>query len=67
MTTEIVTGRQPVAKRPRTRFLSGRRGRKVKEALLAYALLLPAFLIILVFGIFPPRLFCLPEHAARSE
>lgn len=53
MAAESVTGRQPVAKRPRTHFLTGRRGRKVKEALLAYALLFPAFLIILVFGIFP--------------
>ncbi len=53
MATETVTGQPPAVERPRTRFLSGRRGRKVKEALLAYALLLPAFLIILVFGIFP--------------
>ncbi len=33
--------------------MPGRRGQKVKEALLAYALLLPAFLIIFTFGIFP--------------
>ncbi len=53
MATETVTDRLLVAQQSRTRFLSGRRGRKVKEALLAYALLFPAFLIILVFGIFP--------------
>ncbi len=53
MATETVSGQQLAAKHPRTGLFSGRRGRKVKEALLAYALLLPAFLIILVFGIFP--------------
>lgn len=35
------------------RIFSGRQGRKIRENLLAYALLLPAFLIIFTFGIFP--------------
>jgi len=34
-------------------LLSGRKGRKVKEALVAYLFLLPAFLIILTFGLWP--------------
>jgi ABC-type sugar transport system permease subunit len=34
-------------------FFSGRRGRHMKESLLAYALLLPAFVIVFVFGLFP--------------
>jgi multiple sugar transport system permease protein len=34
-------------------FLGGRRGRRLKEALIAYLFLLPAFLIILVFGLWP--------------
>lgn len=35
------------------RLFMGHRGRKLREALTAYALLLPAFLIIFVFGLFP--------------
>lgn len=35
------------------RWLTGRRGRKTREALLAYAFLLPAILIIGTFGLFP--------------
>jgi multiple sugar transport system permease protein len=40
---------------PRSRFqlFSGRRGRKAKETILAYALLIPAFIIVFVFGLFP--------------
>lgn len=34
-------------------IFTGRRGRKLKENILAYALLFPAFLIIFTFGIFP--------------
>ena len=34
-------------------LFAGRRGRRLKDALTAYALLLPAFLIIFVFGLFP--------------
>lgn len=53
MATETVGKQAPVARHQRTSLLSGRRRKKVKEALLAYALLLPAFLIIFVFGLFP--------------
>ncbi|MCB8986570.1 MAG: sugar ABC transporter permease [Ardenticatenaceae bacterium] len=35
------------------RIFAGRRGRKLREYILAYALLLPAFIIIFTFGIFP--------------
>jgi multiple sugar transport system permease protein len=35
------------------RLFIGRRGRRLKETLTAYALLFPAFLIIFVFGLFP--------------
>ncbi|MBK8984804.1 MAG: sugar ABC transporter permease [Chloroflexi bacterium] len=34
-------------------IFAGRRGRKLRENMLAYALLFPAFLIIFTFGIFP--------------
>ncbi|MEZ4658499.1 MAG: sugar ABC transporter permease [Caldilineaceae bacterium] len=34
-------------------WLSGRRGRRLREAFLAYVFLFPAFLIISVFGLFP--------------
>lgn len=36
-----------------TGFLRGRRGRKFRNALVAYIFLLPAFLIIIVFGLWP--------------
>lgn len=35
------------------KIFAGRRGRKLREYILAYALLLPAFIIIFTFGIFP--------------
>ncbi len=35
------------------KIFAGRRGRKLKDNILAYALLFPAFLIIFTFGIFP--------------
>ena len=35
------------------KIFAGRKGRKLREYLLAYALLLPAFIIIFTFGIFP--------------
>ena len=35
------------------RLFAGRRGRKLKDALTAYALLFPAFAIIFLFGLFP--------------
>jgi len=33
--------------------MSGRQGRKIREALLAYLFLLPAFVIVFTFGLFP--------------
>lgn len=39
--------------RSSTTILTGRRGARIRESLLAYALLLPAFIIIFTFGIFP--------------
>lgn len=46
--------RQETAVIPTTAgIFTGRRGRKLREILLAYLLLLPAFLIIFIFGIFP--------------
>ncbi len=38
---------------PRPGLLTGRRWRRLKEALTAYVFLLPAFLIIGIFGLFP--------------
>jgi len=35
------------------RLFAGRRGRRLRESLLAYAFLFPAFLIIGIFGLFP--------------
>jgi len=34
-------------------FLSGRKGRQIRESVTAYLFLLPAFLIIFVFGLWP--------------
>lgn len=39
--------------KPQVGLLASRRGRAVRESLLAYLFLFPAFLIIFVFGIFP--------------
>lgn len=39
--------------RPQVGLMSGPRGRAIRESLLAYLFLFPAFLIIFVFGIFP--------------
>ena len=38
---------------PATGLLAGRTGRRIRESLLAYLFLLPAFIIIFTFGIFP--------------
>lgn len=53
MATGTAAGQKTAVSQPRTQILAGRRGRKIREALLAYALLLPAFIIIFTFGIFP--------------
>ena len=41
------------AQPPRSARISGRRSRRLREALLAYLFLLPAFLIVGLFGLFP--------------
>ncbi|RIK44379.1 MAG: hypothetical protein DCC55_02760 [Chloroflexi bacterium] len=47
------------------RWLTGRQGRRVREAMLAYAFLLPAILIIGTFGLFP-LLFAAFESTLRG-
>lgn len=47
------------------RLFVGRRGRRLREALLAYAFLFPAFLIIGIFGLFP-LLFAAYESTLRG-
>jgi ABC-type sugar transport system permease subunit len=57
VTNTVVTGDVETKARPvpkvRSGLFSGRRGRKTREALLAYLFLLPAFLIVFTFGLFP--------------
>ena len=53
MATGTATGTQTIKAETRTGLFAGRRGRKLKEALLGYLFLLPAFLIIFTFGLFP--------------
>jgi ABC-type sugar transport system permease subunit len=47
------------------RWMVGRQGRRLREALLAYALLLPAVLIIGMFGLFP-LIFAAYESSLRG-
>ncbi|HXF64200.1 MAG TPA: ABC transporter permease subunit [Caldilineaceae bacterium] len=49
----------------RIRWLTGRQGRRLREALLAYLFLLPAFLIVGLFGLFP-ILFAAFESTLRG-
>ena len=44
---------EPGVQRAGLKIFAGRKGRKLRENILAYALLLPAFVIIFTFGIFP--------------
>lgn len=53
MATQTVSSRETAVERPEVSFLGSKRGRKFREYLLAYAMLLPAFIIIFTFGIFP--------------
>ncbi|MCB9418366.1 MAG: sugar ABC transporter permease [Ardenticatenaceae bacterium] len=53
MATQTVDGRETAVDRPKIGFFEGKRGRKFREYFLAYAMLLPAFIIIFTFGIFP--------------
>ncbi|HAJ37462.1 MAG TPA: hypothetical protein DCL15_17480 [Chloroflexi bacterium] len=51
--TPTTLARQSTSSAERRGLLSGRQGRRVREALLAYLFLLPAFLIVGLFGLFP--------------
>lgn len=53
MATGTATGTKTVTANTRAGIFAGRRGQKIKEAMLGYLLLLPAFLIIFTFGLFP--------------
>ncbi len=53
MASQAAAGKETAVSQQAQGFFAGRRGRKFKEVLLAYLLLLPAFLIIFIFGIFP--------------
>lgn len=56
MSNTILSQRTEATSEKRGTFsglLAGRRGRAIRESLLAYLFLLPAFLIIFTFGIFP--------------
>ncbi len=56
---------QAVRNRPLINPFVGRRGRKLREALLAYLFLLPAFLIVGTFGLFP-LIFAAYESSLRG-
>jgi len=57
MSQSVLTTRDESTPAPaaagRPSLFSGRKGRRTKEALLAYLFLLPAFIIIFTFGMFP--------------
>ncbi len=53
MATQAAPHRAKAVSRPGLRIFSGRRGMKRKESFLAYLLLLPAIVIIGLFGLFP--------------
>lgn len=53
MSTQTTPTQETAVVQPKPGFLTGKRRRKMREALLAYALILPAFIIILTFGLFP--------------
>lgn len=55
MENTLATSHPPVssAQSARSARISGRRSRRLREALLAYLFLLPAFLIVGLFGLFP--------------
>lgn len=53
MASQAAAGKETAVSPQVQGFFAGRRGRKLREVLLAYLLLLPAFLIIFIFGIFP--------------
>jgi multiple sugar transport system permease protein len=55
----------PPSTQARTRWFAGRQGRRLRETLLAYVFLLPAFLIVGIFGLFP-ILFAAYESTLRG-
>lgn len=67
MANTIVTGksRSAASGATRKRWLTGRQTRRLREALLAYAFLLPSFVIIGLFGLFP-ILFAAFESTLRG-
>lgn len=67
MENTLVTGktRSSASGSTRKRWLTGRQMRRLREALLAYAFLFPAFLIVGLFGLFP-ILFAAFESTLRG-
>jgi ABC-type sugar transport system permease subunit len=53
MATRTAPPQETAVVKAKPGLFAGKRGRKTREALLAYALLLPAFIIIFTFGLFP--------------
>jgi len=53
MASQTASQQETAVAKSKPRLLTGKRGRKTREALLAYALILPAFIIIFTFGLFP--------------
>jgi len=53
LTTADVPASKQISEATRAGLFAGRRGRKTKEALLAYLFLLPAFVLVGLFGLFP--------------
>lgn len=53
MASQITSQQETAVAKSKPGFLVGKRGRKTREALLAYGLILPAFIIIFTFGLFP--------------
>jgi multiple sugar transport system permease protein len=52
-TSTPTTAPQSTATVGRRKYFAGRQGRRLREALLAYLFLLPAFLVVGLFGLFP--------------
>lgn len=67
MDSTLVTSKTKSAATPtaRRRWFAGRQGRRLRETLLAYAFLFPAFLIVGTFGLFP-LLFAAFESTRRG-
>lgn len=53
MASQTASPQETAVVKSKSGILAGKRGRKIREALLAYALILPAFIIIFTFGLFP--------------